>query len=181
MARIPFVATIIGLLCLGLAATLLLTTRSAEDSYQLSAARSHNQTLREQKAAYQRQVAAGSSAPILAAEAAKLGLIPAKDPARLVMSTDGSVQVVGTPKPAEGKPVPPLDRTPAPTPAPTAARPPAGSRPAAPVPATPNSSPQTPAPAPTTPQPVNDGRIQAREGQLTPVTVITQPSPGGRQ
>ena len=34
--RVPFVASVIGLLSIGLAVTLLLTTRAAEDSYQLS-------------------------------------------------------------------------------------------------------------------------------------------------
>ncbi|MEV0948751.1 hypothetical protein [Rhodococcus sp. NPDC049939] len=108
-ARIPFVATIIGLLGLGLVTTLLLTTRSAEDSYQLSAARAHNQFLAQEKAALQRDVETANSAPKLAEEAAKLGMVPAKDPARLVVHEDGSVEVVGTPAPASGSPVPPLD------------------------------------------------------------------------
>lgn len=167
VARIPFVATIIGLLCLGLATTLLLTTRSAEDSYQLADARAHNQGLRERTAALQRDVAAGNSAPVLAEKAAEQGLIPVKDPARLVVSTDGSVEVIGTPKPAEGKPVAPLDRTPPPVAEPAA----------------PRATPPAPATAPpaATPPPVNDGRIQARGEQLTPVTVITQPPAGARQ
>lgn len=171
VARIPFVATIIGLLCLGLAATLLLTTRAAEDSYELAAARAHNQSLREQTVELKRGVEAGISAPILAGKAAELGLIPAQDPARLRLSEDGSVEVIGTPKPAEGRPVPPLDREPAPTDAPERVQ--QQERPAPPA-----SAP----PAPTaTPQPVNDGRIQAQGEQLTPVTVITQPPVGARQ
>ena len=83
-ARIPFVATILVLLAMGLAMTLLLTTRSAEDSYQLSAARAHNQSLAEEKAALERDVETANSAPKLAEEAAKLGMVPANDPARLV-------------------------------------------------------------------------------------------------
>ncbi len=118
VARIPFVATIIGLLCLGLAATLLLTTRSAEDSYELAATRAHNQTLREQAVDLKREVEAGNSAPVLAQKAAELGLIPAKDPARLLQASrrvgpgDRHAEARG------GKPVAPLDRTPAPTVAP---------------------------------------------------------------
>ncbi|AOW92838.1 hypothetical protein BFN03_09540 [Rhodococcus sp. WMMA185] len=108
-ARIPFVAAIIGLLGVGLVVTLLLTTRSAEDSYQLSAARAQNQALAQQKAALERDVETANSAPKLAEEAAKLGMVPAKDPARLVVHEDGSVEVVGTPAPASGSPVPPLD------------------------------------------------------------------------
>jgi len=169
VARVPFVATILGLLCMGLATTLLLTTRSAEDSYQLADARAHNQSLREQTAALQREVAAGNSAPVLAEKAAEQGLIPAKDPARLLLDTDGTVHVIGTPKPAEGKPVAPLDRTPAATPAP-----------AAPAPQVHASTP-SPTTAPATPAPVNDGRVQARGEQSTLVTVITQPPAGARQ
>ncbi|PTR32195.1 hypothetical protein C8K36_1011247 [Rhodococcus sp. OK519] len=172
VARIPFVAAIIGLLCLGLAATLLLTTRSAEDSYELASARAHNQSLLEQTAALKRDVEAGNSAPILAQKAAEQGLIPARDPARLLQSSDGSVQVVGTPKPAEGKPVAPLDREPAPTAAPERTQQQARTT-------SPTATAATPPAA--TPQPVNDGRIQAQGEQLTPVTVITQPSVGARQ
>ncbi|WP_305091698.1 hypothetical protein [Prescottella sp. R16] len=161
-ARVPFVATIIALLCLGLATTLLLTTRAAEDSYELADARAHNQSLREQTAAVQREVAAGNSAPVLASKAAELGLIPAKDPARLVLGTDGAVAVVGTPKPAEGTPVPPLDRAPAPRT--TAPAPPQQNTPAAPLPG----------------QSV-EGRLEARGEQPTPVTVVNQPPAGTRQ
>ncbi len=174
VARVPFVATILGLLCMGLATTLLLTTRSAEDSYQLADARAHNQSLREQTAALQREVAAGNSAPVLAEKAAEQGLIPAKDPARLLLDADGTVHVIGTPKPAEGKPVAPLDRAPAPAPAAPAPQPqasPQALHPSAPTPST----------APATPQSVNDGRIQARGEQSTLVTVITQPPAGARQ
>ncbi|MFC9518512.1 hypothetical protein ACFTSD_22495 [Nocardiaceae bacterium NPDC056970] len=171
VARIPFVASIIGLLCLGLAATLLLTTRSAEDSYELAADRAHNQSLREQAVDLKREVEAGNSAPILAQKAAEQGLIPAKDPARLLLAPDGSVQVVGTPKPAEGKPVAPLDREPAPVVAPERTQ--QQTRPTPPSAAAPSTA--------AAPQPVNDGRIQAQGEQLTPVTVITQPPVGARQ
>lgn len=108
-ARIPFVAAIIALLSCGLVVTLLLTTRAAEDSYDLSAARLHNQRLAEERAALQRDVEAANSAPDLAARARDLGMIPAKDPARLVVGPDGSVVVVGTPSPAVGAPVPLLN------------------------------------------------------------------------
>jgi hypothetical protein len=108
-ARIPYVATVIGLLACGLVCTLLLTTRSAEDSYELSAARVHNQQLSQQLASLQRDVETADSAPDLAAKARELGMIPAKDPARLVVAPDGGVAVVGTPTPAQGPPVPLLN------------------------------------------------------------------------
>ncbi len=119
-ARIPFVAAIIALLGCGLALTLLLTTRSAEDSYQLGDARTTNRKLADERAALQREVEAADSAPELAARARELGMIPANDPARLVIGPDGGVSVIGKPTPAQGAPVPPLNSSPAtPTPSPT--------------------------------------------------------------
>ena len=107
--RIPFVATIIALLGIGMAVTLLLTTRATEDSYELSAVRAHNEELAQQRAVLQRDVAAAQAAPALAVAAAKLGMIPAGQVARLVVAPDGSVQVVGDPVPAQGAPPAPLD------------------------------------------------------------------------
>lgn len=109
--RIPFVATIIALLGVGMALTLLLTTRAAEDSYQLSTARAYNESLVQQRAVLQRDVEAGMSAPVLAQRAAELGMIPSGDVARLVVGVDGSVSVVGEPVPAQGAPVAPLSST----------------------------------------------------------------------
>ncbi|RVW05644.1 hypothetical protein [Rhodococcus xishaensis] len=169
VARIPFVAMIIGLLCLGLAATLLLTTRAAEDSYELADARAHNQGLREQAATLQRHVIAGNSAPVLAAKAAEQGLIPAKDPARLVLDADGTVRVIGTPEPAAGEPVAPLDRTPPPAPE---------------APEEPAREVQTAQPSEIvqpSPRPSNDGRIQAHGERLTPLAVVTAPLAGTPQ
>ncbi|MFE7802802.1 hypothetical protein [Nocardia sp. NPDC057440] len=110
--RIPFVAAIIALLGCGLAGTLLLTTRAAEDSYQLGDARQVNRKLSEERAALQREVEAADSAPELAARARELGMIPAKDPARIVVAADGTVTVIGKPTPAQGPPVPPLNTVP---------------------------------------------------------------------
>ncbi|WP_256981215.1 MULTISPECIES: hypothetical protein [unclassified Rhodococcus (in: high G+C Gram-positive bacteria)] len=108
-ARIPFVALIIGLLAIGLGLTLLLTTRSAGDSYDLSAAKAVNAELAQQRASLQRDVELAESAPELARKAAELGMVPAKNSARLIVAPDGGVQVVGTPAPADGAPVAPLD------------------------------------------------------------------------
>ncbi|MFR9753138.1 hypothetical protein ACL02S_19165 [Nocardia sp. 004] len=112
--HVPFVAAVIALLGCGLALTLLLTTRAAEDSYQLSDARATNQRLADERAALQREVEAADSAPELAARARELGMIPAEDPARLVIGPNGEVTVIGTPTPAQGTPVPPLNTSPVP-------------------------------------------------------------------
>ncbi|KAF0842455.1 hypothetical protein [Nocardia caishijiensis] len=116
--RIPFVTAIIGLLGCGLALTLLLTTRAAEDSYLLGDMRSDNRALADERAALQREVAAADSAPELAERAGELGMIPAKDPARLVIGPGGEVTVIGTPMPAQGAPAPPLNGPPTTTPNP---------------------------------------------------------------
>ncbi|MEV6070879.1 hypothetical protein AB0L82_30415 [Nocardia sp. NPDC052001] len=149
--RMSFVATIIALLGCGLALTLLLTTRATEDSYQLGAARRGNEQLSDEKAALQREVEAADSAPELAQRAAELGMIPAKDPARLVVGPDGQVIVIGEPKPAQGGPVPPLNTTPS-APPPTAPRAvqTQGERPV-PVTTTPPTTAPNPATAPQNP------------------------------
>ncbi|WP_245819878.1 hypothetical protein [Rhodococcoides yunnanense] len=108
-ARIPFVALIIGLLTLGLGLTLLLTTRSAGDSYELSDAKLYNERLVQQSASLQRDVELADSAPELARKAAELGMVPAANAARIVVAPGGSVQIIGEPAPAAGKPVAPLD------------------------------------------------------------------------
>ncbi|MGV9415144.1 hypothetical protein ACWDOP_35030 [Nocardia sp. NPDC003693] len=146
--RMSFVASIIALLGCGLALTLLLTTRATEGSYQLGDARRSNQQLSDERAALQREVEAADSAPELAARAAQLGMIPAKDPARLLIGPDGEVTVVGDPVPAQGNPAAPLNTTP---PAAVAQPPRSVSAPGAGerlVPVTTTAKPPTTAPAP---------------------------------
>ncbi|WP_067565029.1 hypothetical protein [Nocardia acidivorans] len=146
--RMSFVATIIALLGCGLALTLLLTTRATEDSYHLGDARRLNEQLTDQRAALQRDVEAADAPPNLAQRAAELGMIPAKDPARLVLGPDGQVIVIGEPKAAQGSPALPLNTTP-PPPAAKPSRPaPAQGERVVPVTTTPN--PPTTAPNPVT-------------------------------
>ncbi|MEU6561876.1 FtsB family cell division protein [Nocardia nova] len=111
--RLPFVAAILALLGCGLLVTLVLTTHAAEDSYQLSDARKVNRQLLDERAALEREVKAADSPPELADRARELGMVPAKDPARLLVAPDGTVTVVGKETPAEGPPQPPLNTTPA--------------------------------------------------------------------
>ncbi|UYP17467.1 hypothetical protein OED52_12215 [Rhodococcus sp. Z13] len=149
--RIPFVATIIALLGVGMAVTLLLTTRATEDSYELSAARAYNESLTQKRAVLQRDVETGNSAPALALAAARLGMIPAGQVARLVVAEDGSVQVVGDPVPAQGAPPAPLD-----------------------PPARADARIQTPlagSPGAESPRPLEDVREDVQEGQPRPRSV----------
>lgn len=122
LTRVPFVVLVIGSLGLGLGITLWLSTGAAQRSYQLGAARETNEALMQQKEALERDVLEAQAAPALAEAARQLGMIPSRDTARLVQDPAGNWVVVGTPKPAEGVPPPPLntplpEETPAPRPA----------------------------------------------------------------
>jgi cell division protein FtsB len=119
IARVPFVVLVIGSLGVGLGTTLWLSTDAAERSYQLGTARETNEALSQQKEALERDVQKAQAAPALAEAARDLGMIPSRDTAHLVQDPAGNWIVVGTPKPAEGVPPPPLN-TPLPEEAPPA-------------------------------------------------------------
>ena len=139
--REPFVALVIGLLAAGLVATLWLSTRSAESSYQIGAAQVHNQRLTEQAEALRRDVAIADSPSVLAQSAARLGMVLSGNVTHLVVAKDSSVSVVGTPAPATGTPGPSLigaGPSSSSTTAPAAIKPPAAVA----------ASPAPPAPAP---------------------------------
>ncbi|MFF2087609.1 hypothetical protein ACFVVM_27860 [Nocardia sp. NPDC058176] len=177
--RIPFVTAIIGLLGCGLALTLLLTTRAAEDSYLLGDARAVNRKLADERAALQREVAAADSAPELAARARELGMIPATDPARLVIGPNGEVTVIGTPTPAQGAPVPPLNGPPTTTPSgPAPAHQQAQGERVVPVqPGAPIASPA--APSPTPPNVLAAPVVPGGGANQAPAPVVSpQPEPG---
>jgi hypothetical protein len=107
--KVPFVVLVIGALGVGLGLTLWLSTDSAERSYQLSDAREKTRMLKQQKEALERDVREAESAPALAEAARKQGMIPTRDTAHLVQDAAGNWVVVGTPKPADGVPPPPLN------------------------------------------------------------------------
>ena len=109
LSKVPFVVLVIGALGVGLALTLWLSTDSAERSYQLSDARERARVLQEQKESLERDVREAQSAPALAEAARKEGMIPTRDTAHLVQDPSGNWVVVGTPKPADGVPPPPLN------------------------------------------------------------------------
>jgi cell division protein FtsB len=127
VARVPFVVLVIGSLGAGLGTTLWLSTDAAERSYQLDSARETNQALSQQKEALERDVLEAQAPPALAEAARDLGMIPSRDTAHLVQDAAGNWIVVGTPKPAEGVPPPPLN-TPLPEDVPPAPPPPPAPR-----------------------------------------------------
>src|SRR5690349_19593521 len=107
--KVPFVVLIIGALAIGLGLTLWLSTDSAERSYKLSHARERTRLLQQQKEALERDVREAEAAPALAEAARKQGMIPSRDTAHLVQDPSGNWVVIGTPKPADGVPPPPLN------------------------------------------------------------------------
>ncbi|MGQ0841070.1 hypothetical protein [Actinokineospora sp.] len=113
--RASFVVLIIALLVVGVAATLWLTTQAIADSYRLEDAKNGATRLSEQAAQLQREVTRQESASALAQRARELGMVPAGDPAWLVVQPDGSVTVVGEakPVPAPAPPTVPVDQQPA--------------------------------------------------------------------
>lgn len=124
-AKVPFVVLVIGSLGAGLGLTLWLSTDAAERSYQLGSARQRTELLQQQKEALERDVQEAQAAPALAEAARGLGMIPTRDTAHLVQDPAGNWVVVGTPKPAQGVPPPPLnnklpDEQPVPSQSPTA-------------------------------------------------------------
>jgi hypothetical protein len=104
--RASFVVLIIALLTVGVAATLWLSTQAIADSYRLDEAKQEADQLAERAAHLQREVTEDESASSLAERAKAMGMVPAGDPARLVVQPDGTVVVVGEPTPVE-KPAPP--------------------------------------------------------------------------
>jgi hypothetical protein len=167
VARVPFVVLVIGSLGVGLGTTLWLSTDAAERSYQLGNARETNQALLQQKEALERDVLEAQAAPALAEAARDLGMIPSRDTAHLVQDPAGNWIVVGTPKPAEGVPPPPLN-TPLPEEAPPAPPAPPAPRVVEPREVTVRMPPRTPpAPVPAAPLAVPGVEVpHALPGQL---------------
>lgn len=107
--RMPFALAILALIGAGLGLTLWLSTGSAENSYDLTRREAVNNALAEKKAALERDVKSGESAPGLAERASDLGMIPAGTLPVLVSKPDGKVVLVGKPAPATGSANPPLN------------------------------------------------------------------------
>jgi hypothetical protein len=148
--RAPFVVLVMVLLAIALVATLWLSTAAAADSYQLQDARTDARNLTERSEGLSREVATLETAPELARRARQLGMVPADDPARLVVRPDGAVIVIGHPRPATASAPPPASAVAPPAPAPLPAAPlPVAPPAAAPLPPVPvHGAPVVPPPAP---------------------------------
>ena len=110
-SRVPFVVAAMGLLGAGLVSTLWLSIAAVSGSYELQQGESDINSLSEHKEQLMREVNGMDSTPALQRRASDLGMVPASEPARLVVNPDGSVTMVGEPKPA-GRPAPAVPQTP---------------------------------------------------------------------
>ncbi|MGY6654642.1 hypothetical protein ACXIZN_20945 [Amycolatopsis sp. TRM77291] len=102
-SRASFVLMMMGMLAVGVACTLWLTTQAIADSYRLEQLRTTNAGLAEAKERLQREVAKAESPASLAPKARELGMVPGGDPAHIVVGPDGKSTVVGEPKKAEAE------------------------------------------------------------------------------
>lgn len=113
--RIPFALLIGGLIAGGMSLLLLLNTASAANEV-----RRHDIALQDQSVAAEVQelrneVAASAAPQNLAQAAAALGMVPALNPAFLIVAGNGTVKVLGSPAPASPAWVPPPPSTPSDT------------------------------------------------------------------
>ncbi|MGA6164815.1 hypothetical protein [Amycolatopsis magusensis] len=99
-SRATFVLLMMGLLAVGVVATLWLSTQAIADSYRLDELRKDNAALVEQAERLQREVTRQESTSSLDERAKALGMVPGGDPARIIVNPDGSYTVVGEPKQA---------------------------------------------------------------------------------
>ncbi|WP_130346240.1 septum formation initiator [Herbihabitans rhizosphaerae] len=113
-SKVPFVVLIMGLLAVGVVSTLWLSTQAVADSYRLDQAKTAATNLAERAERLRREVAQLDSAQALSERAKAQGMIPANDPARMVVRPDGSISVVGDAKPVRPAPPPPPPAPPAP-------------------------------------------------------------------
>lgn len=105
--RTPFVVLVMAMLGMALVATLWLSTAATADSYHLQSARKVARDLTERSESLGREVATLETAPELARRARELGMVPAGDPARLVVRPDGAVVLIGRPRRAAAPAPPP--------------------------------------------------------------------------
>ncbi|GAB2667890.1 hypothetical protein GCM10027271_29490 [Saccharopolyspora gloriosae] len=132
-SRAPLVVAVMGLLGVGLVATLSLSIAAVGGSYRLQQAEQEVTALNEHREQLLREVSNLDSTPALERKATELGMVaPPGPPAHLVTHPDGSVHVIGEPQAATGPATPPKPVEQNPTPG---AQDPAPQRQAALIPA----------------------------------------------
>ena len=119
-SRVPFALLVTGLIAGGLAALLGLNTLSAANELRRHTYADRDTAIAAQLQQLHDEVAADAAPANLARAAEALGMVPAGNPAFLVIGPDGTVRVLGSPAPAAAPPLPvPPKPKPKPKPKPT--------------------------------------------------------------
>jgi hypothetical protein len=103
--RVPFALLVTGLIVGGMALLLLLNTASAANEVQRHDLAARDASIAAGVQELQNEVAASAAPGNLAEAAAALGMVPAGNPAFLVIAADGSVKVMGSAAPASVVPI----------------------------------------------------------------------------
>jgi hypothetical protein len=96
---VPFALLITALIVGGMALLLLLNTASAANEVQRHDIAQQDESVAAQVQELQNEVAESAAPQNLAAAAAALGMVPALNPAFLVVGSNGTVRVLGSPAP----------------------------------------------------------------------------------
>jgi hypothetical protein len=104
-SRMPFAMLVVGLIVGGMALLLALNTASAANELRRNDLAGQDAGVGAQVQQLQIDVAASAAPGNLAQAAAALGMVPAGNPAFLVIGRDGSVRVLGSPAPVSAQPV----------------------------------------------------------------------------
>jgi hypothetical protein len=104
--RVPFALLVTALIVGGMGLLLLLNTASAANEVRRHDLTARDGSIAAQVQERQNEVAASAAPGNLAQAAAALGMVPAANPAFVVVGADGSVKVMGSPAAVSGPPVP---------------------------------------------------------------------------
>ena len=97
--RVPFAVLVTALIVGGMALLLLLNTASAANEVHRRALAGQDASVAASLQELQNEVAASSAPANLAAAAVALGMVPAANPAFLVLESNGRVRLLGSPAP----------------------------------------------------------------------------------
>jgi hypothetical protein len=103
---VPFALLVIGLIVGGMCALLALNTASAANELSRHDLAAKDADLAAQVQQLQNEVAASAAPGSLASAAARLGMVPAGNPAFLKIGADGTVRLLGSAAPASAAAVP---------------------------------------------------------------------------
>ncbi|PRW64411.1 hypothetical protein [Actinopolyspora mortivallis] len=99
-SRAPFVGTVMVVLVSGVVATLWLSIAAVSNSYRIQDSKERVQALTERKEDLLRSVSRMSSISEVQRRVEEMNMVPAPEPAHLVVEPDGSVRLVGHPRAA---------------------------------------------------------------------------------